>query len=94
LNIAQEIQVLARPGDIFLGISTSGKAKNLEYASFTARAKGCYVILLTGERESKLSKFADIAIHAPGKQTHLVQEAHISLYHCLCAMLEQDFFGS
>lgn len=94
LNIAQELQVLARTGDVFLGISTSGKAKNIEFASFTARAKGCITILLTGDHESNLSKFVDIAIHAPGSKTHLVQEAHIALYHCLCAMLEHDFFAS
>lgn len=93
LNIAQELQVFAKTGDVFWGISTSGKAKNLLYASFTARAKGCNVILLTGGQTGDLSKFADISIHAPATKTHLVQEAHISLYHCLCAMLEQDFFG-
>ena len=93
LNFAQELQALARVGDVFFGISTSGKARNLVFASCTARAKGCYVILLTGENESNLSKFADISIHVPGVETHLVQEAHIALYHCLCAMLEGDFFG-
>lgn len=93
LNVAQELQVLAKTGDVFLGISTSGRAKNLRYASYTARAIGCGVILLTGEKTSSLSQFADIAIHAPGVETHLIQEAHISLYHCLCAMLESDFFG-
>ena len=93
LNIAQELQALANPGDVFFGISTSGKAKNIQFASFTARALACNIILLTGEQSSPLSTFADIAIHAPGTQTDLVQEAHISLYHCLCEMLELDFFG-
>jgi phosphoheptose isomerase len=93
LNIAQELQAMAKTGDVFLGISTSGRAKNILYANYTARSMGCQVILLTGEQESALSNFADIAIHAPGSATHLIQEAHISLYHCLCAMLERDFFG-
>jgi phosphoheptose isomerase len=93
LNVAQELQVLAKTGDVFLGISTSGQAKNLQFASYTAREMGCTVILLTGERASNLSQFADISIHAPGVETLLIQEAHISLYHCLCAMLESDFFA-
>jgi phosphoheptose isomerase len=84
LNIAQELQVLAKTGDVFLGISTSGKAKNIQFASYTARALGCSTLLLTGEEESPLSKFVDIAIHAPGDRTSTVQEAHIALYHCLC----------
>jgi phosphoheptose isomerase len=92
LNIAQELQVLAKTGDVFFCISTSGKAKNILYACYTARAMGLMVILLTGENETPLSRLADITIHAPGIDTHIIQEAHIALYHCLCAMLERAFF--
>lgn len=93
LNVAQELQNFAKIGDVFFGISTSGRAKNLHYASYTARAMGCTVILLTGEKATSLSQFADIAIHTPGEETHLIQEMHIAIYHCLCAMLESDFFS-
>jgi D-sedoheptulose 7-phosphate isomerase len=92
LNVAQEFQVLAKTGDVFFGISTSGKAQNIKFAGFTARALGCPVILLTGEGESEFAAFADVTIHAPGTKTDLIQESHISLYHCLCDMLERDFF--
>lgn len=93
LNIAQELQTLAKAGDVFFGISTSGKAKNIQFASYSARALACIVVLLTGKQPSPLANFADVTIHAPGTRTDLVQEAHISLYHCLCEMLELDFFG-
>jgi len=93
LGVAQQLNALARPGDVFLGISTSGKARNIYYAAITARASGVRTILLTGEVESRLSKISEISIHAPAGRTDLVQEEHVALYHCLCDMLERDFYG-
>lgn len=94
LGDAQELIALARPGDVLLGISTSGKASNVYYAAVVAKTRGAATIVLTGTRESRLSDFCDIAIHAPAQRTDLVQEEHIALYHCLCDMLERDFFGN
>jgi phosphoheptose isomerase len=93
LGVAQQLNALARPGDVFLGISTSGKARNIYYAAIAARASGVRTILLTGEGESRLSKISEISIHAPAGRTDFVQEEHVALYHCLCDMLERDFFG-
>jgi len=93
LGFAQELNALAKPGDILLGISTSGNAKNIYYAALTANAQGLTTILLTGESESRCSGVFDISIHAPAKRVDLVQEEHIAIYHCLCDMLERDFFG-
>ena len=93
LGAAQELNALARTGDVVLGISTSGKALNVFNVAITAQALGLTTILLTGEQESDLSNYTDISIHAPSRRTDLVQEDHISLYHCLCGMLERDFFG-
>ncbi len=93
LGVAQQLNALARPGDVFLGISTSGKARNIYYAAIAARASGVRTILLTGEGESRLSKISEISIHAPAGRTDLVQEEHVALYHCLCDMLERDFYG-
>ncbi len=94
LAAAQELNVLARTGDVFIGISTSGKARNLRYALEAARAKGLTTIIFTGPHSSPLAQKADIAIHAPGERTDRIQENHILLYHCLCEMLELDFFSS
>ena len=93
LGVAQQLNALARTGDVFLGISTSGKAWNIYYAAIIARSLGVSTILLTGEGESRLSEICDISIHAPAQRTDLVQEQHITLYHCLCDMLERDFFA-
>ena len=93
IGYAQELLVLARPGDVLLGISTSGNARNARYAAQVARAQGLTVISLTGEGGGKLALLADIAIRAPATQTDRVQEYHVHLYHCLCEMLEIHFFG-
>lgn len=92
MAVAQELNALGRPGDIFLAISTSGKARNMLCAAETARAKGIIAILLTGPNPSPLSKAADLVIHAPGERTDRIQENHILLYHAFCEMLERHFF--
>jgi D-sedoheptulose 7-phosphate isomerase len=93
MGLAQELYALARPGDVFLGISTSGKARNLCLAAQVARALNLHVIALTGERESELSRLADVTIRAPGTRTDRIQEQHVRVYHALCAMLEDHFLG-
>jgi len=93
MEFAQHLCALARPGDVLLGISTSGRAQNVCYAASAARALGLSVVALTGEQQSPLVERADIPIHAPARKTDRVQEEHVALYHCLCEMLERDFFG-
>jgi len=93
VGYAQELLVMARPGDVLLGISTSGNARNVCYAALVARALGLTVISLTGAGGGRLASLADIPIRAPGTQTDRAQELHIHLYHCLCEMLEIRFFG-
>ena len=51
------------------------------------------VVGLTGEKESKLSAFADVCIKVPQTETYMIQELHLPIYHCLCLMLEDEFFG-
>ena len=92
LCFAQQVNGYGKSGDIFLGISTSGNSLNILYAATAARAKGMKVIGLTGARESRLSKLADICIRVPGTETYMVQELHLPVYHCLCLMLEDYFF--
>ncbi len=79
--------------NVYLGISTSDSSKNVVYAAITAKAKGLKVIGLTGSRESKLSKLADVCIRVPETETYKIQELHLPVYHCLCLMLEDKFFG-
>lgn len=88
MAFAQEIYVLARQGDVLLGISTSGNAENVFYAAVTAKALGLTVIALTGESGGRLSEIADIVIKVPASETSRVQELHSTVYHTLCEMLE------
>ena len=94
LGYAQELYALGHAGDVFLGISTSGNAKNVLYAVQTARLLNMITIGLTGERGGLLSAQADIVMRAPAKETSLVQTWHGHIYHCLCEMLEAQFFSS
>lgn len=68
-------------------------AKNILYAAVTAKSKRMKVVGLTGAKDSKLSALADICIQVPETETYMVQELHLPVYHCLCLMLEEKFFG-
>lgn len=92
LCFAQQVNGYGQEGDILLGISTSGNSKNVIYAAVTAKAKGMKVIGLTGSRESRLFELADVCIRVPETETYKIQELHLPVYHCLCLMLEEDFF--
>lgn len=92
LCFAQQVNGYGMANDVFLGISTSGNSKNILYAATVAKAKGLKVIGLTGEKESELSAMADVCIRAPRKETFMIQEMHLPIYHCLCLMLEERFF--
>ena len=93
LVFAQQVNGYGKLGDVFLGISTSGNSKNVLYAAVNAKAKGLKVIGLTGAKESKLMKYADVCIRVPETETYKIQEYHLPVYHCLCLMLEEKFFG-
>ena len=93
VNLAQELLALARPGDVLLGISTSGNARNVAYAAQVAHALGLTVIALTGEEGGRLGALADVAIRVPARRTDRVQELHVRCYHALCEMLEAEFFA-
>jgi D-sedoheptulose 7-phosphate isomerase len=93
LVFAQQVNGYGKPGDVFLGISTSGNSMNVIYAAMTAKARGLKVLGLTGQRESRLSRLADVCIQVPETETYKIQELHLPVYHCLCLMLEERFFG-
>ena len=93
LVFAQQVNGYGKAGDVFLGISTSGNSKNVLYAAVNAKAKGLKVIGLTGAKENKLMKYADVCIRVPETETYKIQELHLPVYHCLCLMLEEKFFG-
>jgi D-sedoheptulose 7-phosphate isomerase len=89
---AQQVYGYGKAGDVFLGISTSGNAKNVIYAAVTARARGLKTIALTGGGGGSLVKYADAAIIVPERETYKIQELHLPVYHTLCLLLEDYFF--
>lgn len=90
---AQQLFGFGRPGDVFLGISTSGNSKNVMSATVVARALGIKVIGLTGAKGGELAQVADVAVRVPETETYMIQELHLPVYHCWCLMLEDKFFG-
>ncbi|MHB9033646.1 MAG: D-sedoheptulose-7-phosphate isomerase [Anaerolineae bacterium] len=92
IGYAQELLALARPGDALLGISTSGKARNVHLAVSVARAMQMVSIGLTGAAPNPLADRVDICIAVPERETYRAQELHEALYHQLCLMLEARFF--
>lgn len=93
LCFAQQVNGYGKESDVFLGISTSGNSKNVLYAATTAHAIGMKVIGLTGAKNSKLEQMSDVCIKVPQTETYMIQELHLPVYHCLCLMLEDEFFG-
>lgn len=89
---AQQLYGLGDSGDVLICLSTSGNSKNCVLASVVAKAKGMSVVAFTGHKESKLSALADVAIRVGETETFKVQELHLPVYHCLCAMLEEENF--
>jgi D-sedoheptulose 7-phosphate isomerase len=92
LTFAQLVWGLGKPGDVLIGISTSGNATNVCAAMEVAKAKGMIRIGLTGRSGGKLLPLTDICLRVPASETYQVQELHLPIYHCLCLMLEDEFF--
>ena len=91
--IAQQLYGLAKAGDCFLALSTSGNSKNCVYAAMVAKAKDVRTVALTGENGGKLKEICDCCVCVPETETFKVQELHLPVYHCICAMLEEEFFA-
>ena len=92
LIFAQQTYGYGRPGDVLIGISTSGNAKNVMYAMTVAKALGMKTIGLTGKDGGALKREADVSVVVPETETFKIQELHLPVYHALCLMLEEYFF--
>lgn len=92
MTYAQQLYGYGQAGDVFLGISTSGNSKNIDYAVTVAKALRLPVVGLTGKDGGILARRADVAIVVPEDETFKIQELHLPIYHTLCLMLEECFF--
>ena len=93
LIFAQQVFALGRPGDVLIGLSTSGNALNVTRAFQVARTVGLTTIGFTGARDGRMDAFCDVLFKVPETETFKVQELHLPLYHALCAMVESECFG-
>lgn len=91
--LAQNLYGYGTESDCFLAISTSGNSANVLYAAVVAKAKGMKVIGLTGRDGGKLKAISNVCIVVPEEETFKIQELHLPIYHCICLMLEDYFFG-
>lgn len=90
---AQQVYGYGQPGDLLICLSTSGNSRNVVNAAKTAKAKGMKVLTLTGKDGGELKMLSDECLIAPAEVTADIQEYHLPLYHTLCAMTEEAFFG-
>ena len=90
---AQQVFGLGKTGDVLLGISTSGKSKNVANAVIVAKALGLKTIALTGKSGGLLSQLVDVSINVPTDDISYIQELHLPVYHWLSTELEETFFG-
>ncbi len=92
LGPAQELYSLARKGDVLIGISTSGNARNVHLACQVAKVRGVGIIGLAGKDGGLLAKDSDVAIVVPERETYKIQEFHLPIYHAICIAVEDAFF--
>ena len=88
----RQIQSLGRPGDVLIGISTSGNSGNILRAVEAARELGIHTIALTGNG-GHLAKMVEIAISVPSAKTQAIQETHLAIEHIICDLVECQLFG-
>jgi D-sedoheptulose 7-phosphate isomerase len=90
---ARNVEGLGSPGDVLVGISTSGRSRNVALAVEAARRKGMRTICLLGGSGGVLKDACDVAIVVPSENTQRIQEAHITLGHIICESVEQLLHG-
>jgi len=87
------IKGLGKPGDILVGLSTSGNSINIVKAFETAREKGMITIGMTGEGGGRMKTLSDHLISVPSRNTPRIQEAHMLIGHTICQLVEEQYFG-
>lgn len=88
----RQVEALGRPGDVLVGISTSGQSPNVVRALQYARGAGITTIVFSGNQGGEAARHADLEIRIPSDDTQLIQECHISVGHLLCELVERALF--
>jgi D-sedoheptulose 7-phosphate isomerase len=91
---ARQVEGLARPGDMLIGMSTSGRSENVIQAMKTGKACGCVTVALTGANQTELDEICDITLHVDSTETARIQEVHNVMNHLICEGLDVYFADS
>lgn len=89
---SRQIEALGNPGDVAVGISTSGNSPNVIEALDVARKKGLLTIGFTGQDGGKMNSGTDVLFRVPSRMTPRIQETHITLGHVLCELIDRELF--
>ncbi|CAC11983.1 probable phosphoheptose isomerase [Thermoplasma acidophilum] len=88
---SRQVEALAKPGDVVVGISTSGNSKNVIEGIKSAKRIGCHTIAFTGRSGGQLKGVADETLNVDSDLTSIIQEMHITVIHMICAMIDEKF---
>ncbi len=88
---ARQVEALAAEGDCLIAISTSGTSRNVIAAVMTARSRGCRIVGMTGAQGKKLASLSDGCVMVPSERTARIQEAHITIAHIWCEMVDAAY---
>ena len=91
---SRQVEAIGQPGDILIGISTSGKSPNVLRAFEAARAKGITTVGFTRDVAPMMAERCDYVLNIPGRETAKIQECHILLGHIVCRIIEDEMFGA
>lgn len=90
---SRQVEAFAKPGDVVVGISTSGNSPNVALALQSAKDAGCITVALLGKDGGAIKKLADLALIIPSNDTPRIQEGHITTIHIMCDLLEKAIFS-
>lgn len=90
----KQLQALGQPGDVALGISTSGSSPNVVKALKWAREHGLHTLGWAGATLGEMDTYCDLILHVPSRTTARIQECHITVGHVLCGLVDEILFGA
>jgi len=90
---ARQVEALVEEGDVVIGISTSGSSLSVIKGIKAARERGAKTIGFTGKDGGELAKIVDLVLKVPSDDTPRIQEAHITILHIICCLIEKELFG-
>jgi D-sedoheptulose 7-phosphate isomerase len=94
LVFERQVRGLGQKGDVFIGITTSGRSPNITAALLAARERGMITIGFTGTGGTALKPLCDLMLVAPSDETAIIQQIHITAAHAICGLIETELFGA